>query len=172
MSWLAGLFGDPFEGGQSMWTLPNSSEGLAALQGQMTFNRMAMTMMAGVSGGIAAFGSAGNMDTTMEREAEASRKRAQSIREQSAQIMGAQAVGFAASGVDPTSGSAARVTSMTFGRGVRSLGIERDNAALAMMRAGWRAAAYRGAGINGLLSAGMNAYGQYMDYATQTAIRG
>jgi len=158
MSYLDELFGTPFDGGQSMFSLPNSSDSLTALQGQMTFARMTSTMMAGGMRAMSGFSAAGAQDLTMEREAKASAERALDIRNETIGIMGAQAVGFAASGVDMSSGSAAKVATQTMRKGNRALSIERDNAANRMRMAGVRAAAYRGGAINSLLSAGMSAY--------------
>lgn len=172
MSWLAGLFGDPFDGGQTMWDIPDTSSALTALQRRMTFASMANTIMAGGQDAFANFSAARSMDRTMEMEAKASEDRAKQISSEVMQLMGGQMVAFAASGVDPTSGSAAKVAVQTFKRGKQALEVERDNASLAMMRAGWRAASYRGGAINGLLRAGMSAYGQYMNTRLDVARRG
>jgi hypothetical protein len=172
MSYLAGLFGFGQEAGNDMWSLPSSSDSLTALQGQMTFARMASTVMAGGVRAFAGFQAAGDMEETMDRERVASEERAKDIRNETLSVMGAQAVGFAASGVDMSSGSAAQVAAQTYRRGNRALSIEADNAALRMRRAGAQAAAYRGGAINGLLSAGLSAYGQYSQYQMAVARRG
>ena len=172
MSWLAGMFGTPFDGGTSLWQMPQDSMSLTALQGEMTFGRMAATLIGGGIQSMEAFAAASQADETIQREAQASWERARDIRLQTLDVMSSQAVGFAASGVDPSSGSALHLMDDAYRRGKRALDIERENARLRMMRAGWLAAQYRSRGQNLLIGAGMMAGNQFGDYAMSVARRG
>jgi len=68
MSFLAEMFGSPVDSG-SIFDMPSSSDSLSALQGQMTFARMASTVMAGGMRAASGFSSAADQDLNMQLEA-------------------------------------------------------------------------------------------------------
>lgn len=73
----------------------------------------------------------------------AGRARAAELQEQLAQTIGGQRVAFAASGVDPSRGTAARIQEQTDRRGQDDLAIQRSNTEIARLQAKMRGSTAR-----------------------------
>lgn len=189
MSWLDSVFGDTGYEGSGLfsavggytagsdphaWPAANSygSYGYSYMQGGLTAGRAISTLMGGMARSQSYQAAAGFADLSFEAEAKASEERARQIREETLSIAASQRVGMAASGVDISSGSAARIAGNTVNRGEHNLEIEQYNASIRMMKAAYRAAQYRAQGRNAMLGGLVKAVGIGANYGMDLYQRG